>query len=66
MKKLLAPLLLLLLASCTTTKPRQSWRGFSGPAYLPAATPTTRRPSQHVLDSLAGAARRRKALLLAK
>jgi hypothetical protein len=35
MKKLLAPLLLLLLASCTAAQP-QYWRGFSGPAYLPA------------------------------
>ena len=54
MKKLLAPLLLLALASCTATQP-QPWRGFSAPAYLPP--PTTHRPSQAVLDARARAAR---------
>lgn len=36
--------------------PTRPWRGFSGPAYLPAPLP--RRPRQAVLDSLARAAAR--------
>ena len=55
---------LLLTASAPAQhRPRRpTWRGFSGPAYLP---PLARRPSQHRLDSLATAARRR-ALLTAR
>jgi hypothetical protein len=43
--------------------PVRPWRGFHGPAYLPGLT---RRPSQHHLDSLASAARVRKANLAAR
>ena len=60
-------LLLLLLATGTALagpRPRpQAWRGFHGPAYL---AQVVRRPSQHVLDSIANAARARKAKLAAR
>ena len=55
----------LLLSACATHPARPAaWAGFHGPAYLPPAS--TRRPPQHVLDSLARAARRPAAHLLAK
>jgi len=58
---LLATIGLPLSSAARPTPPRAraraTWRGFNGPPYLPAQLP--RRPRQHVLDSLAGAARRR-------
>ncbi|MDO7886703.1 hypothetical protein [Hymenobacter cheonanensis] len=64
MKTLLLLALGLLLTTPTPAQRRpQAWRGFSGPAYLPRLP---RRPSQHRLDSLASAARRRRALFTAK
>ena len=67
---LLSLLLFLLLGPVLATAspgprqhhPKQVWRGFSGPAYLGHLP---RRPSQHVLDSLAAAARRRPAKFVA-
>ena len=59
-------LILLLAASAALASPRprsQAWRGFHGPAYL---SQVARRPSQHVLDSIANAARVRKAKLAAR
>jgi len=55
----------LLLSACATHPARPAaWAGFHGPAYHSPAT--TRRPPQHVLDSLTRAARRPAAHLLAK
>lgn len=61
---LLGLLLFLLLSPALATAstgpaqhgPARSWRGFHGPAYLPAELP--HRPAQHVLDSLAHVAAR--------
>ena len=56
---------LLLLSACATHPALPTtWAGFHGPAYLAPAT--TRRPPQRVLDSLARAAHRPQAHLLAK
>lgn len=59
-------LLLLVATSTALAGPRppvRVWRGFHGPAYLGQLT---HRPSQHVLDSTANAARVRKAKLAAR
>ncbi|WP_151087388.1 hypothetical protein [Hymenobacter baengnokdamensis] len=53
MKNVYMLLLALSLASFSP-RPRQPWRGFAGPAYLPAPLP--RRPKQAVLDARACAA----------
>ena len=64
MKTALLGLLLALLAGAPATAgpgqhhPARAWRGFGGPAYLGRLP---RRPAQHVLDSLAAAARHRPA-----
>ena len=58
MKTLLLLLLTPGVALASPSPPVRTWRGFHGPAYL---SQLARRPSQHVLDSIANAA----ALLLA-
>jgi hypothetical protein len=54
---LLGPALAIASTGPKQHRPAQVWRGFSGPAYLPGHL--SRRPAQHVLDSLAVAARHR-------
>ena len=63
MKALLFLLLSTGAALAGPRPPARTWRGFHGPAYLGRLA---RRPSQHTLDSLAAAARVRKANLAAR